>query len=96
MVLLKSKKKVRQSYFCFKCGPFMIVIREVWSKNSESPDSIQLIQHEDMIPQIVDEIRLSQKPRRPAYFLAICGKCGAPVTTVCKAASMNNTRKDPF
>ena len=77
------------SFYCLRCGSYKRVIREVWSQNSEGPDSIQLIQHKKMKPKIVDVIKLRREPRRPAYYLTICGKCGAPVTTVCRAGSIN-------
>ena len=62
-------------YVCPKCGPFIIVYKEIWTQGSEGPYKIEFLQHIDGGATVVDEVSINTKPDGEPIAFSFCGQC---------------------
>jgi len=82
--MLKNPKQTKKQspnnngvvFFCTNCNEIGKVYVECWTDTSEGPYKILLVQHSDEGAIIVDDIRISVKPRGEKIKYHHCGTCG--------------------
>jgi len=62
-------------YFCSSCGPFVKVYKEYWTKESDSPFKVELIQHMNGLAVAVETIEIKPKPEGEPVEYNYCGHC---------------------
>jgi hypothetical protein len=67
--------KNKKVYFCPKCGPFIKVLKELWTSSSEGPYKIEFIHHINKNAEVVDEVEIKSRPEGEKVEYSYCGKC---------------------
>jgi len=67
-------------HYCNKCGPFVKVLKEFWTSESECPYKIELIQYIRHTPVVVEKIKLKAKPEGESLEYIHCGRCNAMIS----------------
>ena len=62
-------------YVCPKCGPFVIVYKEIWTQGTEGPYKIEFLQHIDGRATVIDEVSIKSKPDGEPITFSFCGEC---------------------
>ena len=70
-----AHKSKRNMFFCPKCGPFIQVMKEIWTKESDGPYKLEFIQHIDGKAKIIDKVKIKSKPDGEHLEYSFCGKC---------------------
>ena len=75
----ETKQEVNESkavcFICPNCGPGIPVLAEQWTKDTDGPHTIDVVQHEDGAAVLVTSIELHTKVKGGQRIFNFCARC---------------------
>ena len=72
----KSQEAKNVYFICHNCGPAGKILSEQWTKHTDGPHTIDVIQHEKGVAMLVSKISIKPKPDGKQLFFSFCADCG--------------------